>query len=132
AQPNYKKTARQRAGHLTGRMTAAGYFIADDGNRPFWHAAAAGLPVVALVRYLDAEKDRTYRRQALAVIRRFIDFQLAVTGEVPNPFGYARQVFRFRERLRTGFFIPHENESGWWWQGENARLASLATAVLTG
>ena len=26
------------------------------------------------------------------------------------------------------FFIPHQNESGYWWQGENSRLASLATA----
>ena len=24
------------------------------------------------------------------------------------------------------FFMPHHNESGYWWQGENARLASLA------
>jgi hypothetical protein len=28
------------------------------------------------------------------------------------------------------FFIPHDNESGYWWQGENARLASLASAAL--
>ena len=27
------------------------------------------------------------------------------------------------------FFVPHDNESGYWWQGENARLASLATAA---
>ncbi|HMC84210.1 MAG TPA: hypothetical protein VKI61_01735, partial [Chitinophagaceae bacterium] len=31
-----------------------------------------------------------------------------------------------------GFFIPHENESGWWWQGEDARLGSLAAAMLVG
>ncbi len=34
--------------------------------------------------------------------------------------------------IKDGFFIPHENESGWWWQGENARLASLATAAIVG
>jgi hypothetical protein len=38
----------------------------------------------------------------------------------------------FRAQVRDGFFIPHENESGWWWQGENARLASLAAAAIVG
>ena len=33
---------------------------------------------------------------------------------------------------RAGFFMPHVNESGWWWQGENARLASLATEAFLG
>ncbi|CSH93914.1 glucosamine-link cellobiase [Vibrio cholerae] len=28
---------------------------------------------------------------------------------------------------RTSFFIAQDNESGYWWQGENARLASLAS-----
>jgi hypothetical protein len=27
------------------------------------------------------------------------------------------------------WFFPHENPSGYWWQGENARLASLAAAA---
>lgn len=29
---------------------------------------------------------------------------------------------------KTTFFMPHQNETGYWWQGENARLGSLATA----
>jgi hypothetical protein len=37
-----------------------------------------------------------------------------------------------KTRVKDGFFIPHDNETGWWWQGENARLASLATAALAG
>ena len=31
---------------------------------------------------------------------------------------------------RVQWFFPHDNESGYWWQGENARLASLATLLL--
>ena len=57
---------------------------------------------------------------------------MRVTNEVDNPFGYARQTFRLHGMIKDGFFIPHENESGWWWQGENARLASLATAAIVG
>ena len=29
---------------------------------------------------------------------------------------------------KTAFFMPHNNETGYWWQGENARLGSMATA----
>jgi hypothetical protein len=51
---------------------------------------------------------------------------------VDNPFGYARQTFLYKDSVKDGFFIPHDNETGWWWQGENARLGSLATAALLG
>jgi len=130
--PLYQTEARKRATNLNNRLSAEGYFIADDHQRPFWHAADAGLPVVALVRYLDAETDITYRKMALASIKSFIDFQLKINKETVNPFDYARQVFNFKGENQNGFFIPHENESGWWWQGEDARLASLTTAVILG
>ena len=128
----YQVEARKRAGHLQQRMTAAGYFRADDGDRPFWHAADAGLPVIALARYLDKEKDPAQRNIALGVIKKALDYNLRVTGEVANPFGYARQTFKYKGAVKDGFFIPHENETGWWWQGENARLGSLAAAAIVG
>jgi hypothetical protein len=68
----------------------------------------------------------------LNVIRKALDYNIAVTNGVTNPFGYARQSFLFRGAVKDGFFIPHENETGWWWQGEDARLGSLATAALVG
>ena len=113
-------------------MSADGYFIANDSARPFWHASDAGLPVIALSRYLSKEKDNELRQHAMAVIRKAFDYNLRVTGNTSNPFGYARQSFLFRGAVRDGFFIPHENETGWWWQGENARLGSLAAAALVG
>jgi len=128
----YGDQARMRAGNLAGRLTAAGYFRADDGRRPFWHASDAGLPVVALIRYLDKETDPARRSSTLAVIRQALQYNLRVTGEVDNPFGYARQTFLYKDSVKDGFFIPHDNETGWWWQGENARLGSLATAALEG
>jgi hypothetical protein len=128
----YRDEARKRAKNLAGRMTPEGYFIANDSNRPFWHASDAGLPVIALARYLDKEDDPQARAAALATIKQALDYNLRVTGEAINPFGYARQTFLFRGQVRDGFFIPHENESGWWWQGENARLASLAAAAIVG
>ena len=45
-----------------------------------------------------------------------------------NPFGYPRQYVKgVDEAKRDAFFVAHNNESGYWWQGENARLGSLAT-----
>ena len=128
----YRDAARKRAKNLAARMTPEGYFIANDSRRPFWHASDAGLPVIALARYLEREDDPPSREAALGTIQKALDYYLRVTKNVTNPFGYARQTFLFRGQVRDGFFIPHENESGWWWQGENARLASLAAAAIVG
>ncbi|HTI08226.1 MAG TPA: glycoside hydrolase family 9 protein, partial [Puia sp.] len=128
----YREQARKRAASLADRMTDKGYFRAGETRRPFWHASDAGLPVVALARYLKKEKEEALRERTLAVIKQALDYNLRVTGEVSNPFGYARQTFLYKDSIKDGFFIPHENETGWWWQGENARLASLATAAIVG
>jgi hypothetical protein len=128
----YRDEARKRAKNLGKRLAPAGYFIANDANRPFWHASDAGLPIVALCRYLKIETDPALRTASLNTVKKALDYNLKVTGEVSNPFGYARQSFLFKGDVKNGFFIPHENESGWWWQGENARLGSLATAALVG
>jgi hypothetical protein len=128
----YKTEARKRAHHLATRLSKEGYFIADDGSRPYWHAADAGLPVIALARYLKIERDPSYRSSALSTIKTALTYELKVTNDVSNPFGYARQTFRYKGAIKNGFFIPHDNETGWWWQGENARLSSLATAAIIG
>jgi hypothetical protein len=128
----YKNEARKRADNLAKRMSADGYFIADDKNRPFWHASDAGMPVIALVRYLKKEQDETLRTTTLNVIKKALEYNLRVTNNVSNPFGYARQSFLYKGKVKEGFFIPHENETGWWWQGENARLGSLAAAAIAG
>ncbi|HVX48897.1 MAG TPA: hypothetical protein VHB48_02030 [Chitinophagaceae bacterium] len=53
----YCDEARKRANNLENRLSDAGYFITNDANRPFWHAADAGLPVIALVQF--AKKNPT-------------------------------------------------------------------------
>lgn len=128
----YRDEARKRSQNLTKRLTPTGYFRADDGDRPFWHASDAGLPIIALCRYLEKENDPNCRAVTLSTIKKALNYNLTVTGETTNPFGYARQTFKYQGNIESGFFIPHENETGWWWQGENARLASLATAAIVG
>ncbi|CAM2896423.1 glycoside hydrolase family 9 protein [Vibrio mytili] len=105
------------------------YWTANrDGSRPYFHAAEAGLPVIALCEYLGIEKDRELAESVKQVINQACDFELTITNKVNNPFGYPRQYVKgLQEAKRDAFFVAHDNESGYWWQGENARLASLAT-----
>jgi len=128
----YQQQARARAHNIEKRLSPGGYFYANDSGRPYWHASDAGMPIVALSRYLTKEKNIDNRTAALNTIKKALDYNLRVTAEVSNPFGYARQTFRQGDKIQDGFFIPHENETGWWWQGENARLGSLATAAIVG
>jgi hypothetical protein len=125
----YLDAARTRATSLVGRLSSAGYFIADGASRPFWHASDAGLPVVALARYVAVETDDAKKTTAKQAIRTHLKYLRDVTNAVANPFGYARQ---HTSASATSFFISHNNETGYWWQGENARLGSLAAAAMLG
>jgi len=127
---DYKTAADQRATRLMGRLSPAprAYWRADDGDRPFFHAADAGLPVVSLLAYAEIAPER--KADILRAVRASLEWELAVTADVANPFGYARQLVQTTKGVRdTRFFYPHDTETAPWWQGENARLGSLATAA---
>lgn len=143
----YMNDMEERAGHLADRISEDGYFWSDDAKtRPFWHASDAGLPLIALVRFLEAEmqierepcppefdcsvsKGEIVYKTALAAVRKHLSWLISITNKVENPFGYARQTYKTGGNIKDGFFIPHDNESKYWWQGEDARIASLSAAV---
>lgn len=129
----YKAVADRRAKNLMARLVTsrghANYWRADDGDRPYFHAVDAGMPLVSLLDYSDIA-DGAARAKALATVRKSLEWELAVTREVANPFGYARQLVQSTNGWRrTAFFYPHDTETGMWWQGENARLGSMAAAA---
>ncbi len=129
----YKLAADRRAQNLMNRLITGGghtnYWRADDNDRPFFHAADAGMPVVSLVQYYEIADPAT-QKQILEIVRQSLESELRTTGEVTNPFGYARQYVQSKDGSRhTVFFFPHDTETAPWWQGENARLGSLATAA---
>lgn len=100
----------------------------QDGSRPYFHAAEAGLPVIALCEYLSIEDDSVQTESVKRIINRACEFEIKISNKVTNPFGYPRQYVKgVNESKRDAFFVAHNNESGYWWQGENARLGSLAT-----
>jgi len=129
----YRDAAKTRAGNLISRLTSSGkwrdYWRADAGTRPFFHPSDAGLPVISLLNYFEvaSPEEKSKIRDA---VERSLRFELGVTQEVNNPFGYARQLVRMGDgTVRTAFFFPHDTEAAPWWQGEDARLASLASAA---
>ena len=131
----YLLDADKRAESLSGRLSKDGYFWSDDDKtRPFWHASDAGLPLIALIRYAEVgllfcTGGRCNSLDVGDTIKKHYDWLLSITDKVENPFGYARQAYKTGGEIKEGFFIPHDNESGYWWQGEDARIASLAAAV---
>jgi hypothetical protein len=129
----YKEVADKRARSLMARLTGSGKFKdhwrADDGDRPFFHPADAGLPVVSLMNYYEIA-DILMKDRVRETVRRSLGFELAVTKEVANPFGYSRQLVQSKDGSRgPSFFFPHNTETAPWWQGENARLGSMAAAA---
>ncbi|EHR6736157.1 glycoside hydrolase family 9 protein [Vibrio parahaemolyticus] len=100
----------------------------QDGSRPYFHAAEAGLPVIALCEYLAIEDGSVQTESVKRIVNRACEFEIKISNKVTNPFGYPRQYVKgVNESKRDAFFVAHNNESGYWWQGENARLGSLAT-----
>ncbi len=129
----YKFAADKRANALIQRLTESGgyenYWRADDADRPFFHAADAGFPVVSLLNYLPIA-DGVTKHTVLDAVKKSLSFELEITDEVNNPFGYSRQLVQNKAGVRrTAFFFPDDTETEPWWQGENARLASMATAA---
>ena len=129
----YRAAADRRANQLMARLVTVDkyrdYWRADDATRPFFHPSDAGLPVVSLIEYANIA---TPAQQKLVrdAVTRSLRFEISTTAEVNNPFDYARQLVRMGDgSVRTAFFFPHDTEAAPWWQGENARLASLAAAA---
>ena len=129
----YRTAAEARAQKLISRLTSSGnetdYWRADDGDRPFFHPSDAGLPLVSLLYYCPYATTKTQAAIKVAVVRS-LRHELAITHEVNNPFGYSRQLVQDTlAHRRTAFFFPHGSEASPWWQGEDARLASMAAAA---
>lgn len=108
-----------------------GSFVFREGDsKPFFHAAEAGLPYIALMEADKVLSETSLSDKIQGALAKAFEFELKITAETFNPFGYARQYVQGDdEEAHSTFFYPHKNPSGYWWQGENARLASLASAV---
>jgi peroxiredoxin len=129
----YRDAAEKRARQLLSRLSSwnkyTGYWRADNGDRPFFHPSDAGLPLVTLLYYYPYATSET-QKTIKSAARRSLEHELAITHEVNNPFGYSRQLVQDTlGHRRSSFFFPHGSEASPWWQGEDARLGSMAAAA---
>jgi len=129
----YLTDARAYVDRLIAFQGSSGELYSDLAkNRPFYHAADEGLPIVALHEYLKV--DQTKKTNITNFTTKWLKWYMALTYEVNNPFDYVREYYKpYKTTLGTAkkaFFLPHDNETGYWWQGENARLASMSAALL--
>jgi hypothetical protein len=129
----YKAATEKRANNLLNRLTSwnkyQNFWRADDRDWPFFHPSDAGLPVVSLLYYYPyASAD--LQAKIKTAVRKSMEFELTITHEVNNPFGYSRELVQDTLGNRhSAFFFPHGSDASPWWQGENARLGSVATAA---
>jgi hypothetical protein len=130
----YLTAASVYADKLINMLDPQGWFRSDvAGTRPFYHAADEGLPLISLMEYMDI--DASKNAAITQVINKNISWYMSITKEVNNPFNYIREYYKpyvsgALGTAKKGFFVPHDNETGYWWQGENARLASMSTALI--
>jgi len=131
---SYRARASERYEELRQLFfDAGGYFLTEPGgDRPFYHASDAGLPLTALMEYEAIQTDLVLKEEAAAFIRTVAAGEASLADGPGNPFNLARQwVKPVGGEVSLGFFMPHDNESGYWWQGENARLGSLSCSLAT-
>lgn len=132
--PEYAAAAHERAQKLMSRLSNdqrfQGWLRADNlGERPFSHCAEEGLPVIALLRYSRAIP-KADQQGVHDFCCQHLSYWLQISHCVNNPFDYPRHYCKPVSAAKTDqFFFTHDNESGYWWQGENARLASMASAI---
>ena len=85
--------------------------------------------MTALLRYREVEPDAAGGRPPYTPSGGRWGSSWPSPGTRPTRSGTRDNTNEPRGEKRAAFFIPHENETGYWWQGENARLASLAAAA---
>ncbi|MFP4418474.1 MAG: glycoside hydrolase family 9 protein [Chitinispirillaceae bacterium] len=89
SESGYLADARSRAESLIERFDDQGFFFSDDArNRPYYHAAEEGLPIIALIEYrgIDNSKDAAI----FELLQKWKTWYLELADEVSNPFNYAR------------------------------------------
>lgn len=66
----------------------------SDGSRPYYHAAEAGLPDIALLQYVAIEPKDQEHLAAEQVIKQALQFELTISQEVSNPLAIRANILK--------------------------------------
>lgn len=125
-----RKYANAVMSHYVAINSSEGYLSHDDTKRPFFSPAEEGAPILALLHYREIEKDEDRRRKVFDMATSLMRHLITTTDKVSNPFGYVREFWQnSRGERGESFFFPHDSDDAPWWQGENARILSIAAAA---
>ncbi len=129
----YLSRAEEMAVRILGRMTDhrdnIAWFEVLPGQ-PFFSAADEGLPILALLAFAQIAPNEELKEKARSAAEKAMRWCLNLTVQGTNPFGYPRYQYREDDgSIVTRFFFRHESTAKPWWQGDNARLASLSAAA---
>ncbi len=86
----YADSAAVRADSIVSRQQDAGWFISDNGTRPFFHGVDEGLPLVALWAYLEIDPSSARSDAVRASLAKSVQWYSSLTRGVANPFLYPR------------------------------------------
>jgi hypothetical protein len=113
-----------------GEESGGGIRLMVRPGEPYYHASDEGMPAAAVLQYADIESDGERRAGAIEFCEKIMRRLIQLTDSAANPFGYPRLEYRAGDgTIKQQFFFPHESSAAPWWQGENARLASIAAAA---
>ena len=129
---DYLRHARQMVQRIYARTVEMGenmLRLEMAEGRPYFHAAEEGMPLIALMQYAEAEMDMQKAAEAVSYVERIMRWKLSVTDNRNNPFGYPVMESLEEGKIIEKFFFPHNTPAAPWWQGDNARLASIAAAA---
>ena len=102
------------------------WFLSRQGEL-YFHPSDEGFPLITIMKYGSLEPDEMRRTRAMELVAQAFVHVLSISRK---PFGYAAFTQKTGEEERNRYFFPHDTKAAPWWQGENARIASLAAAAL--
>lgn len=104
-----------------------GIWFRANETELYFHPSDEGFPLLLLAKYGELEPEESYRKNISELLEEAFEHLLSISNK---PFGYAAFTRRKGEKEENRYFFPHDTAAAPWWQGENARIASLAAAAL--
>jgi hypothetical protein len=128
----YLHEARNWMKKIASRAVEVGpgrkYLEVSEGI-PYFSACDEGLPAASLLWYAQIEKNELWRGKARSLAEELLRFETEITETGVNPFGYPRMHVLRGGKIHDQFFFPHDTTVAPWWQGDNARIASISAAA---